>query len=512
MAPPLTHFLKTIRLGLPLLLVTLPGLSTGQTGTPATTGNITEIKRLVILPAIDETDDTGFSINREVNRAVASVAARLGRFHIIDRNDLEAILQEQDLALLGLVDDSSAVEIGRIAAAQEALRITVLNFHQIGVPKDSDKDEDDDDDEESAGTAIATGIFGALLKAAAKEGKEELDPYRDNIQTQISIEVRNIDVETGQTLYSFQAGASHTGGARGKSREKAMRKLRNSISTELRKFYLLESRVMAVRGDELFLPLGSAIGLRRGMLFTIVEPDRQEQFGDMTIAIPGRPVAYARVQEVSETGNRSLVLRRWGEIRPGYAAREQIAPLWGLLLDARPGVSGSFGDNLGLGLRIHGAAISGFDFGLGLHYASAIDSRDHSNPGFQINAMAGRRMRLSRAMALFTRVELGFGAYFRDDDNGQMVNAGVGILSLGADLELLRSQGSDLVVGLAWRFGGKSSKWTYSEGDGDDSKTVDAEWDLRGAPDVDISGLFVTVGYRFIFPGVRRPGLPIPGL
>ncbi|MCH8024378.1 MAG: hypothetical protein IIB43_06695 [Candidatus Marinimicrobia bacterium] len=144
MAPPLTHFLKTTRLWLPLLLMTLPGLSAGQTGTPATTGNITEKKRLVILPAIDETDDTGFSINREVNRVVASVAARLGRFDIIDRNDLEAILQEQDLALLGLVDDSSAVEIGRIAAAQEALRITVLNFHQIGVPKDSDKKEEEE--------------------------------------------------------------------------------------------------------------------------------------------------------------------------------------------------------------------------------------------------------------------------------------------------------------------------------------------------------------------------------
>lgn len=509
MAPPLTHFLKTIRLGLPLLLVTLPGLSTGQSGTPATTGNITEKKRLVILPALDDADSTGFSINREVNRTVASVAAGLGRFEIIDRNDLESILQEQDLALLGLVDDSSAVEIGRIAAAQEALRITVLNFHQIGVPKDSDSDEDDEEDDEGVGAAIAKVILFGLLKGGAKGEKQDLDPYRDNIQTQISIEVRNIDVETSQTLYSFQAGATHTGGARGKSRDKAMRKLRNSISTELRKFYLLESRVIAVRGAELFLPLGSAIGLRRGMLFTIVEPDREEQFGDMTIAIPGRPVAYARVQEVSETGNRSLVLRRWGEIRPGYAAREQIAPLWGLQLDVRPSLNSTGSGEFGF--RFHGKAIQRIDFGLGLHFASATDSRDDSNPGFLLNALAGSRRNLSSSLALYTRVELGFGAFFRDDDNGQMVNAGVGTLSLGADLELLRSRGSDLVVGLAWRFGGKSSKWTYSEGDGDDSTTTDAFWN-GAAPEVDISGLFVTVGYRFIFPGVRRPGLIMPGM
>ncbi len=510
MAQPLTHF-KTIRLVLPLLLVALPGLSAGQTGTPSATGITTEKKRLVILPAQDDTDDQGFSISREVNRTVASVAAAMGRFEIIDRNDLELILQEQDLALLGLVDDASAVEIGRIAAAQEALRITVLNFHQIGVPKEGEKEEEDEDDEDF-GKFLAKEIVKGLVRSSSPENaKKKLEPYHDNIQTQLSIEVRNIDVETGQTLYSFQAGASHTGGTRGKSREMALSKLRNSINTELRKFYTLEARVMAIRGNELFLPLGTSIGLRQGMLFAIVEPDREEQFGDMTIAIPGRPVAYAIVQEVSETGNRSLVLRRWGEIRQGYAAREQIAPLLGLQVDVRPGVSGGFGNNLGLGLRFHAAAISGFDFGLGTRFANTIDSDDMTDSGFEFTGMAGTRYRLSTSMALYTHLEFGAGVFFRDDDAGNAVNTGVGTLSLGADVELLRSQGRDLVVGLAWRFGGKSSKWTYSEGEGDDKETIDAFW-IGDAPEIDISGLFVTVGYRFIFPGVRLPGLPIPGL
>ncbi len=510
MAQPLTHFFKTVRFGLPLLLVVLPGLSAGQTDTTSATRITTEKKRLVILPAQDDTDEEGFSINREVNRTVASVAAGLGRFEIIDRNDLEAILQEQDLALLGLVDDSAAVEIGRIASAQEALRITVLNFHQIGVPKKGEKDDEDDD--ESIGAAIAKGIVVGLLKAAVKGDKGELEPYHDNIQTQISIEVRNIDVETGQTLYSFHTGGSHTGGARGKSREKAMGKLRNNLNTELRKFYTLESRVIAVRGDELLLPLGTGIGLRQGMLFTIVEPDREEQFGDLTIAIPGRPVAYAKVQEVSETGNRSLVLRRWGEVRPGYAAREHIAPLWSLQLDARPGNNGVGTNNMGLGVRFHALPLQRFDLGLGIGYTSTFDSRDHKVPGIEFGAMAGTRYHLSPAAALFTRVELAFSPFFRKDDTGQAVNAGVGFIALGADLELLRSQGKDLVVGVAWRFGGSSDDWTYSKGDEINKETFPAEWDERGAPTVDISGVFFTVGLRFIFPGVRLPGLPIRGL
>lgn len=509
MAQPLTHF-KTMRLVLALLLVTLPGLSAGQTGTPTTSDITTQKKRLVILPARDDTDDQGFSISREVNRTVASVAAGMGRFEIIDRNDLESILQEQDLALLGLVDDSSAVEIGRIAAAQEALRITVLNFHQIGVPKEGEKEKEDEDDEDF-GKFLAKEIVKGLIRSSQESAKKKLEPYHDNIQTQISIEVRNIDVESGRTMYSFQVSASHTGGARGKSREMAFSKLRYGIGTELRKFYTLEARVMAIRGDELFLPLGTSIGLRPGMLFAIVEPDREEQFGDMTITIPGRPVAYARVQEVSETGNRSLVLRRWGEIRQGYAAREQIAPLWGLQLDVRPGVSGGLGNNLGLGLRFHTAAISSFDFGLGTRFATTIDSHDMTDTGFEFTGMAGTRYRLANSMALFTHLEFSAGVFFREDDANHTVNAAVGTLSLGANLEILRSQGKDLVVGLAWRFGGKSSKWTYSEGDGEDSETIDAFW-IDDAPQIDISGLFVTVGYRFIFPGVRLPGMPTAGM
>ncbi len=256
----------------------------------------------------------------------------------------------------------------------------------------------------------------------------------------------------------------------------------------------------------------TGIRLHRGMLFTIVEPDREEQFGDLTIAIPGRPVAYAKVQEVSETGNRSLVLRRWGEIRQGYAAREHIAPLWSLQLDARPGNNGVGTNNMGLGVRFHALALQRFDLGVGLGYTSTFDSRDDMDPGIEFGVMAGTRYRLSPAAALFTRVELAFSPFFRTDDTGHVVNAGVGFIALGADLELLRSQGKDLVVGVAWRFGGSSDDWSYSKGDEDNRETFPAYWDERGAPTVDISGVFFTVGLRFIFSGVRLPGLPNPGL
>jgi len=485
-------------------MLILPGLLAAQAGDSISADITTEKKRLVILPAEDDTDTLGFSISAEVNQAVATVAAGLGRFEIIDRNDLESILQEQDLALLGLVNDSAAVEIGRIAAAQEALRVTVLNFHQVGVPKKSDDDDDDDN--------LGAQIFGGLIKAALGLDKEnKIDPYRDNIQTQISINVTNLDIETGQTLYAFRTGASHTGGGKGKSRDKAMKKLRVTLSTELRKFYTLESRVVAVRGNELFLPLGSDIGLKPGMLFTIIEPASQESFGDLTIDIPGRPVAYVKVKEVSETGNRSLVLRRWAYIHEGYPAQEQIAPLWAVQIDVRPGFSTAGNVNQSFGGRFNVRAIQSLDFGIGVRYASTIDSRDDNDSGLELSMLAGNRYHLSPGLMLYAHAELGLSPFFRDDDVGNAVNNAMGYFALGADLELIRSKGKDLVLGVAWRFSASDNSWTYSEGDGDNSETFDAEW-VGAAPEVDISGLFITLGYRFIFPGIRLPSLPIPGL
>ena len=84
-----------------------------------------EKETLMILPAND-------NINREIMNKILSIistqATSLGRFKIIDRNDLAKILKEQKLQLSGMVNQNQIIEIGELASAENALIIDIINF------------------------------------------------------------------------------------------------------------------------------------------------------------------------------------------------------------------------------------------------------------------------------------------------------------------------------------------------------------------------------------------------
>lgn len=49
---------------------------------------------------------------------------------VVDRENMMAILQEQKLQLSGVVDDKTAVEVGKLVGAQVILTGTVLKFEE----------------------------------------------------------------------------------------------------------------------------------------------------------------------------------------------------------------------------------------------------------------------------------------------------------------------------------------------------------------------------------------------
>lgn len=499
----------TVASRLILVLGTLMLLGPGVTPLPAqqnpagTDDLTTEKKRLLILPTAT-TDDDEFSITQEVTSTVANLAVGLGRFEIIDRNNLLKILEEQDLHLLGLVDDSAAVSVGKIASAREALLITVLDFSQKGVPPDEEDDQDDDDDNrlgEAIGIGIVKGLWSVVTRKSTPDA--ETDPYAHNIQTYLSVEVRSLDIETGQTLYAFRVDATHTGGAAGKSRGRVMNEFREKVGRELRSYYLLVSRVLAVDNDEIILLLGKDLGLRKGMIFAIMEPDREELLSDRTITIPGRSVGYVTVRDLSAETNRSVILRQWHTVHPGDQAIEQVDRLWAIQLGVAPSLPSLQTPGLRLGIQVLARSIETFDFGLGIGYLRTEDSRYRLDQGLNLNGFAGRRFRMGSRTTFMGKLGVDLNLLFRTDDADHLVIAPLALATLGVDLERLLTPGIDLVLGAGYRFGGKSASWSYTKDDPDSgtSKTYDAIWN-GDPPEVDLSGLFLTAGFKFIIPGL----------
>ena len=108
-----------------------------------------ERKKLIILTGEEKDKE----ITEKIYQIASSTATQLNRYNVIDRSQLDRILQEQKLQHSGVVDQDQAIEIGKVAAANQALFIQVHNFGQKGVPTEKQKEKEEKEEPE-------TGLFG----------------------------------------------------------------------------------------------------------------------------------------------------------------------------------------------------------------------------------------------------------------------------------------------------------------------------------------------------------------
>ena len=90
-------------------------------------------KPIIILP--DKDADSPGSISNKITAILSQKATEMGRFEVIDRRLVDAILEEQKLQLSGMIGEDQIVKIGELASAEEAFIVNVIEFGQKGVPK-----------------------------------------------------------------------------------------------------------------------------------------------------------------------------------------------------------------------------------------------------------------------------------------------------------------------------------------------------------------------------------------
>ena len=452
-----------------------------------------EKKRLLVLPArIDSSDHQ--SINSEITRVVSNIAINLGRFEVINRGNLQRILDEQALQLSGVVSDSVLITVGNIATAKEALVIHVANFTQKGVPPDNGDDEDRTFGEELV-LAIVKGIF-------TKKPEKGVEQYPNNIQTQLSVNIENIDVETGQVLHAFYISTGHTGGSLGKSRAKAVEKFQREAARKLKSIYVLVSEVLKVSENELLLLLGEDVGVVPGTVFEITEADQINTYNSREVTIPGETIAFVAADDVSSEVNNSVILRKWGVVQPGYRAIEMTKPITGYQYSIRRSLN-----NLATSVGVLNCQkpLQRSSWGAGLYLSQFIDSYDVTTYGVGLSGQGFYRLTSNSILTFRAKFGLDIDYVWKLDDEDRYVNAIFPTLSPGLNTELFLSKDLDLVLGIGYRIGFTSEwqrpgKWVDEDSD-EESSTTPAVWnDNDAAPTLDKSGLFITIGFRsYIF-------------
>ena len=440
-------------------------------------------QRLIILPS--EKGDDESSIQYQLVEIVADEATQLGRYNVFNRQDLKKIFEEQALYMAGVINDSSIIEFGQIAGAKEAMLIKLIQFDQHGIPKPDEKEEE-------------TNFFDvivAIVDASSKKEKEE--PHADNIQTVLTFSIKTIDVETGQTLNSHYISAEHTGGGRGKSLKTTLRQARRKLSLKLRQMYKLTSQVIGFDRKEVMLLLGKEMGVKKGTIFEISLLDETKIFDNHEIDVPGRSVALVRVMELSGDANRSQIVRRWGKIKKGYKATEKTHFIPAFYLT---GSLGADQNDFNIGGGINFNPFNKTNFKIGVQIGSAQDSRN--NHDFILGVPFGLTTNIihTPSFTLGGTINLHANAVFRQDDDNHSASAFYGVPKIGAETTFMTSPHRDWILGIEYAVGSITGGWGYTEGERDNVDTAPAIWDSKmgPSPTINPSGLFLTVGIRFL--------------
>ena len=488
-----------------LSLLVLPILLMAQEVQPEIT---TEKMRLLILPS---TSDSNYQdIANRVTAIVASKATQLGRFEVIDRNNLESIMDEQALQLSGLINDEEVVEIGKIAAAPEALLVTVLNFGQKGVPPEDEEEEDKKDRKKARDSGLLGMIAKGVVDAAIDKKMENVERYPDNIQTTLACEVRKIDLESGQSIDAFTLNVTHTGGNKTASLNKVLKQASWRVSQQLKELYILSSQIVDVRGRNVILLLGKNMGIKKGTMFSVNSPSTKRTVGNKSITIPGHQVGILEVTDISADANQGRILRNWETIEPGYPAVEST----GRIMAGGLGIKfGTGSPEMGLDLAGHINPLRRFGgsvfFGLG----TLKDSRDETDFSLRFGADMHFRLINTIPFSLAASISLPLNFVMRPDDadDSHTVSAVVFGPIVGGQMEFMLSSNMDLVASVGYCMKSDISKWDYSENDDDDeSQSYPAVWDdALGVPDIDLTGLYFNVGIRFLLFGA---GSELPSL
>ena len=454
--------------------------------------DLTINKKSVLILAPQQNSEN-LKISKSLTNILAAKSIELGRFNVIDRNQVKVIMEEQKLQASGMVSDKDIVEIGELASADDALLINIITFDQQGVPKKKKKDEDEDED---------SSLIEWVIKTSIKSKINTINPsmkYPNNIQTILQIEIRMLNIETGISSNSFQISSEYTGGTKKASLKKTFEKISWQISKNLRSFYLISSEVIEKNGDNIIILTGRDLGLEEGNIFEINSLDREKTYKNRTIKLPGKSRGLARLIAIGPSTSEAIIIRDWRTIKPGYKVNEMIYDPTAIDLNIKS-ISDS---NFALQLKYWPSRLKKFSNAATIQIGSLRDSRGYDNPFVELGWETNLSILKLKRLKFLGGFSIPFGYIINRDDDGNSVYMLTSNCQLKLGASILTNEKTDIFFDVYYSIANSKSKiWRYNKIEEDDqgnevSEQISAFWDSRGAPSIMRSKISISLGVRF---------------
>ena len=471
-----------------------------------------EKKSVVILPGQDAENPE--SISSKVTSIVAAKAVELGRFNVIDRTKIESILAEQKRQLSGIVDETQIVEIGNLAAADQALLVKIITFGQRGVPppkKETKKEEGEKEekDEKKEKKEYDESLFEWIIKESVTAGLQKtlegVELYPNNIQTIIKTEVGLLNIESGVLENNFHIAASHTGGNKTASLSSALNQLGWQISRKLREFYLIASEVIEKEGNKITILTGSDMGLEEGTIFEVNSLDQEKMYKGRVITLPGNPIALARLTNVGKNTSNAEIIRQWKEVKTGHGVNEMIYDPTATEYEIKT----RNGSNFSVNAKLWWSPFKKFTTAVTGEIGTIKDMRGEDDPLLGLGIELKTKLLDIERFQLSTGISLPFNYFAKVDDDTNYVSQSFLNPSINLTTSIILHRKRDLFISLQYIPWNNDDKWEYSEiieieNEDDPEEPANdliyhpAVWDDgKIIPRLNTKGLYITIGIRF---------------
>jgi len=468
-----------------------------------------EKKSVVILPGQDAENPE--SISRKVTNILAAKAVELGRFNVIDRTQIESILAEQKRQLSGIVDETQIIEIGNLAAADQALLVKITTFGQRGVPppKKETKKEEGEKEEKEEKKEYDESLYEWIIKESVTAGLQKtlegVELYPNNIQTIIKTEVGLLNIESGVLENNFHIAASHTGGNKTSSLSSALNQLGWQISRKLREFYLIASEVIEKEGNKITILTGSDMGLEEGTIFEVNSLDQEKMYKGRVITLPGNPIALARLTNVGKNTSNAEIIRQWKEVKTGHGVNEMIYDPTATEYEIKT----RNGSNFSVNAKLWWSPFKKFTTAVTGEIGTIKDMRGEDDPLLGLGIELKTKLLDIERFQLSTGISLPFNYFAKVDDDTNYVSQSFLNPSINLTTSIILHRKRDLFISLQYIPWNNDDKWEYSETreieneDDPEEPAYDliyhpAVWDKgKIIPRLNTEGLYITIGIRF---------------
>ncbi|UCE05050.1 MAG: hypothetical protein JSW07_15705, partial [bacterium] len=275
-----------------------------------------------------------------------------------------------------------------------------------------------------------------------------------------------------------------------KSKAKAMKLLKRKAISKLKSIYWFSADIIKIKNGMIGLPFGTTSGIKKGMMFELVEPDRVWTYEDEEILVPGGSAGIATVVDTSADNSGLRILRQWRDHYIGSWAIEHPTSVFALGLNFVPPSTDAYTN---LGIQLHVGPMHDFDWGFGMQIIRITDSFGDDDFGFGFGGFGIWRFLNTSKIDLGVKLGIDLDIPFRKDDDGQTVHSILFSGYMGVVGEFLLSKKFDFVISAGYCFSTKSDKWEYS----DDEETFPAFWE-KDAPEVNNSGFMLSVGFKYL--------------